>query len=248
MRHATQVVLFFLSIFITHLAQAQSTTATGLSAQGLIAKWRRAVHVRNWTRPVTAVLVSTSNEDGVPGRVEEWITTRGAYRRTVKREFDESDLVLTDSFAQRRDWNGFVRNIQGQELSRLRAAIFENEATVFGPPEQMSQAIVSQTDDHQFYLLQTHAPGGATLTWYVNAKTWLPVKSVRPGEDSEITTVYEDWQAADGMLRPNRAFVSETEKPDHRWERTSLRIQNSISSTLFKAPASGPSDMRLEAG
>lgn len=216
-----------------------------MTAQEVIQKWRAAVHATKREMPVTAILVTTSNQDAVSGSVEEWITTAGAYRRVVKREFDNSELVLTDQLRKRRDWNGFVRDIEGQELKRLRTAIFEREVIVFGPPASLSQATVSESADHQSYLLKTTAPGGLPVTWHLDAKTWLPLKSVHPGDDTEVTTLYEDWREAQGMLVPARARVSETDKPDYRWERTSLNFNNGLSPQIFKALKPGPSDVHL---
>ena len=42
----------------------------------------------------------------------------------------------------------------------------------------------------------------------------LPLESVRPGDDSEITTTYSDWRNANGWMTPYHAIVTETEIPN----------------------------------
>src|SRR5207245_8231158 len=98
-----------------------------------------------------------------------------------------------------------------------------------GPPQEMKQAAVSQGDDRKFYLLRLTPPGGAPMTWYLSAETWLPAKTVRPGDDSEITTTYEDWSTLGGVTTPARARVAETAKPEYGWKRSGLRVQTGAS-------------------
>ncbi len=79
------------------------------SAAEVVKGWRGAAHAPGWDEPRTVSLSSISDEDGVPGRVQEWVTTAGDHRRVVSREFDQDDMVLTARSTLRRDWNGFVR-------------------------------------------------------------------------------------------------------------------------------------------
>jgi len=246
MTRCTIALLSFL-LFIAPASPlvSQTTPQEAITAQQILTRWRHAIHARSAASSKAAVVMSSSNEDGVPGNIEEWMT-ESEYRRSIKRNFDESELVVTQQSALRRDWNGWIRDIKGQELRRLRTAIFESEVIVFGPPQVMSSAEVSQTEDRKFYLLRFTPPGGSPITWYIDRKTWLPSKSVRPGEDSEITTTYEDWRVAGAILTPYRGLVSETEKPDYRWERTNLQFRNSVQKEVFAAPKPGPSDVHLE--
>lgn len=238
-------VLSLLFITTALAAQTQSTSDRALTAPQVVSRWRKAVHLGKHAPLKAALLVSSSDEDGTTGNIEEWMTS-DSYRRMVKRSFDDVEIVVTPHTAQRRDWNGFIRDLKGEELRRLRTAIFESAVLAFGPPTLMSQAAISQSDDRKFYLLRITPPGGAPTTWYVDAKTWLPAKSVHPGEDSEITTTYSDWREMGGALTPRAAHVEETDKPDYRWERTKLEFKSSLPATSFDAPKPGPSDTRLE--
>jgi hypothetical protein len=246
MRARTFISFLLVVIALPNLAASQMSSHP--SAQEVLTKWRAAVHAQKANRLKLAVLVSNSNQDGINGNVEEWITTSGDYRCTTKREFDDTEVVVTPQAAELRDWNGFVRAVQGKELSRLRTEIFEKRVIVFGPPTQMPEASVSQSDDKKAYLLQTAPPGGVAMTWYVDATTWLPAKSVRPGDDTEITTTYDDWLPQDEIMTPRRVSVSETDKPDYQWKEASLQFEKHIVRGTFDAPTPRPTDAFLDPG
>ncbi len=243
-------IFFLLAVLIVlpTFTAAQSQASRDLSAQEIVAKWRDAVHAKKGRHSKLAVLARDSNQDGIAGSVEEWISPSGEYRRTTKRDYDGVELAATREFAKLRDWNGLVRDVQGKELSRLRTEIFEKTVTVFGPPLQMPKIDVSQSDDKKMYLLRATPPGGAPMTWYVDAATWLPVKSVRPGDDSEITTTYEDWLQTGEISTPQRLDVSETDKPDYQLKQASLRFEKHIARGTFETPEAGPTDAFLEPG
>ena len=241
MRRLALLLLFTLAVAAPALPQ------TPPSAAEIVGKWRSAVHAMGPDRPQTAALTGTSDEDGIPGKTEEWLTTAGDYRAVVKREFDEAEVVLSQGSSLRRDWNGFLRRLEGEELSRLRTQTFESSVLAFGPPKLMEQAQVSRSDDGKLYLLKVTAPGGKPGTWYVDAATWLPVKYERPGEDSVITTTYSDWREMGGVRTPARGKVSETLKPDYTWERSSVTVKAGLAPQEFAPPKPGPSDVKMEA-
>jgi hypothetical protein len=245
---ATSSLSLAVLVAIASVAISQEQPPARLGAQDIVIKWRNAVHAKNQQYSVLAVRTSDSNQDGIAGRVEEWVTTLSDYRASTKRDYDEGEVVVTRQFAKRRDWNGFVRDLQGQELSRLRTEIFEKGVILFGPPMQMPELSVSQSDDQKTYLLRTTPPGGLPMTWQVDAATWLPVKSVRPGEDSEIVTTYDEWPATSEIRTPHRVTVSETDKPDYQQRQASLRFEKRFTPKSFQPPPPGPLDALLQPG
>lgn len=216
------------------------------TAAQVLAKWRAAVHAQNVGNPQAAIAASTSNEDGIPGSIEEWNTTAGDYRREVKRQFDESETVLAPRSAARRDWNGWLRPVQGKELARLVTAAFEQATLLFGPQPLWRAAELLPGTDLSLYRLRVTPRGGEPIIWYIDAKTYLPVKSERPGDDSVITTSYSDWRDIGGLFTAGRASVGETEKPTYEWQRVSVK-RVGPASLRFAPPKPGPSDVRMDA-
>jgi hypothetical protein len=208
------------------------------------------------------VLTCTSTEDGIRGNVVETIglvrvieftpkaepRTDLAYRRSVKRDFDEAELVLAGTTTQRRDWNGFVRELRGKELERLRTMALERRLLVFGPPGEkgMPQPTLSLSDDGKSYVLRFAAPGTLPITWTIDRQTGLPTKSERPGEDSTIASYYSDWQDLGGTRLPRHIRITETDKPEHTMECTALRFREKVSAQDVAALKPGPSDTTMD--
>ncbi|HZU41993.1 MAG TPA: retropepsin-like aspartic protease, partial [Terriglobales bacterium] len=238
-------ILVAILLSLPSFAQSSAKLSTPSAAE-IIAKWRDAVHAP-YPRG-TALLVTTSDQDGIPGHIEEWLTSSGEYRRVVKRQYDEEQFAVTDRFAERRDWNGFIRHLEGEELSRLRSAIFETEILAFGPDVfGPKEASVTGSGDPQLYALTVKTPGGKPITWYIDRKTWLPTKSVRPGEDSEITTTYSGWRKLGHIVTPQRALVAETNKPEYRWDRVSLQVRPEVALSDFAPLTPGAPDAHVDA-
>jgi hypothetical protein len=235
-------------VTIASVAVSQEQPTAKLDAQDIVIKWRNAAHATKQQHSALAVRTSDSNQDGIAGRVEEWVTTSSDYRASTKRDYDDGEVVVTSQFAKRRDWNGFVRDLQGRELSRLRTEIFEKRVILFGPPMQMAELTVSRSDDNKTYLLRTTPSGGLPMTWYVDAATWLPTKSVQPGDDSEIITTYDEWSATSEIRTPHRVNVSETDKPDYQQRQASLHFENRVTPQTFPPPTPGPPDALLQPG
>ncbi|MGD0181645.1 MAG: aspartyl protease family protein [Terriglobales bacterium] len=236
---ARNSILIFLLSFAALPSHAQQST---VNASQVVDRWRAAVHSDKASN--SAVITTVSTEDGIPGTVQDWISNTD-FRREVQRNVDESQLLLTKQRKERRDWNGWVRKVEGQELERFATGVDEERVISFGPPREMGSADMSQSDDHSAYLLRYKPEGGWTTTWYIDAKTFLPLKSVRPGDDSEITTSYSDWRNANGVMTPYHAVVTETEIPDYHWDRRSVEYKSTLSKDTFAPLVPGPSDTTL---
>ena len=99
------ILLFTFAAPLT--SQAQRSTA---NATTVVDRWRAAAH-SDKASPA-AVTTTTSTEDGIAGTVQEWISDKD-YRREIQRNVDESQLLLTKQRNERRDWNGWVRKVEG---------------------------------------------------------------------------------------------------------------------------------------
>jgi hypothetical protein len=232
-------LLILLLSFAAPPLLAQPST---VNASHVVEQWRAAVHSDKASH--SAVITTISTEDGIPGTVQDWISDTD-FRREVQRSVDDSQLLLTKQQKERRDWNGWVRKVEGQELERFITGVDEEQVIAFGPPQEMGSAEVSESSDHSAYLLQYKPEGGWTTTWYIDTKTFLPLKSARPGEDSEITTTYSDWRNANGLMTPYHAVVTETDKPDYQWDRKTVEYKSALSKDTFAPLIPGPSDAML---
>ena len=230
-------------------------TTTHPTAVEIATRWRDAVHAPAVAQARLATVTGTSDKDGVAADVEERLTStaggesQGSYASVIKRQFDETEVLIAPGTTQRRDRNGFIRDLDGTELERERTAIFETRALLFGPPPEVERAGIATSDDSKDYLLSITPPGGAPMTFAIDAKTWLPAWSIRPGDDdSTITTTYERWGSIGGITTALEARVAETDKPDYRWTRSGARLADSAPAGAFAALKPGPPDARLDPG
>jgi hypothetical protein len=279
-----------LVVLVSFLSLAAVEPAPTPGASELVARWREAVHAAAAATEGYAVVTTTSDQDGIEGRIEERLTRAepgagtgaassgaaedfGVYRAVVKRSFDDTDTVVTarpgtgEWSGVQRDWNGWRRDLRGREMLRLRAAILETRAIVFGPGDEWNGAQVSRSDDGAAYVLRltpagaaqpsgppsrsgSAAEAAAAVAFWIDAASMRPKKSVRAGsEDGDITTTYDRFEASEAspVLTPREAQVRETDKPEFTWKRFGVRFAAAPPRQAFAAPWPGPEDAHLAA-
>ena len=182
------------------------------SVSGILEAWRHAVG----TSPRQGTLHQrfTAKEEDVPATVDQWITRSGSLRRNTVRQFDSSEILVTPAIARTRDWNGFVRTLDGTELARVRSQAFIAAVLTFGPHAAMDQATLTPTSDPHRVALTFTPPQGIRIQWIIDQDTSLPIQTVIRGDEAELTTTYSDWQRSSGVFTPQHIVVTEKDKPD----------------------------------
>ncbi len=229
-------------------SQDRAPSAASPTAGEIVKRWQQAVHAAGAARSKGADLLASSDQDGIPGRIEETLGPSGRYRSVATRAFDEAEIVVADGWARRRDWNGFVREVRGDELSRLRTSIFETRVLVFGPDPLMAGATLLPGGEAGVHALRITPDGGWPVTFYVDSRTWLPVKCSHRGDDEETVTTYLEWGEIGGVETPRRARVSEVGKPDYEWRRSSVGFVAELPRRAFSSPKARPPDTTLAPG
>jgi hypothetical protein len=235
------ILLAALSAILSSVSGVQSTTPSSASAKDVIAKWRSAVHAPAPAVSLEATLETTSNEEGVDAEIREWITASDNYHSVINRPFDTMEYLVSKGIGSLRDWNGYICPVAGNRLRWLEDKLFELRTILFGPSQSL-QATVIDSGAQTPLILCSVQPSGDTLQWYIDRTTGRPIKSVRAGEDSQITTTYDDWREMSGVLMPRRGSVEETDKPSFTWERKSVEFVEGSSGSDFKPLKPGPSD------
>jgi hypothetical protein len=214
------------------------------SASSIIRQWRAAVHRHYGERAGTVHLSFSATEDGLQGSVDEWVTSEGEYRRSTLRQFDRNDIVLTPDRAQTRDWNNYVRELDGTELQRLRSQAFAEQVMIFGPPVALKAAEVRETPDLKYWTLQFRPFGSLPITWYVDKQTSLPLKAVFAGpEDWDINTAYDEWHTADDAIYLYHVSISEADKSISEYRLSRSLHTLSADAAVFAPFSPGASDV-----
>jgi hypothetical protein len=213
------------------------------SASLVVQQWRAAVHHRDDTQAGVAHLTFSASEDGQAGTLDEWVTSNGEFRRSTVRQFDRNDIVLTPKRAQSRDWNNFVRELDGTELQRLRSAAFVERVMIFGPPAALRAAQLRETRDLKYWTLQFTPLGALPVTWYIDKRTSLPVKAVFAGpEDLDINTAYDEWRWASGAFYPEHVST-ETDRSLSEYRLSRSLTTSSVDAAVFAPLQPGASDV-----
>jgi hypothetical protein len=201
-----------LSVPLALAIAAPSLAQSPPSVPSIIQAWRHAVGAT----PVHGTLHQrfTAKEEGIPASVDQWITTTGSLRRKTDRKFDSNELLVTPAIAQTRDWNGFVRYLDGTELARLRSQVFIAAALAFGPPIALNRATLTPTPEPHGVALTFTPSHGISIKWIIDRDTSLPIQTVIRGEEAELITAYGDWQRIGGVFTPQHLVVTEKDKPD----------------------------------
>ena len=206
--------LILLSLALCILNLAAPSLAQTPTVSRVLAAWRLAV---GGSPRGTLHQRFTAKEEGLPGNVDEWVTVSGSLRRNTVRQFDRNDLLVTPSRAQTRDWNGFVRYLDGTELARVHSQAFIEAALVFGPPKSMDAAHIDPTTDSNSVALTFTPPQGIAIRWLIDRTTSLPTQTVIRGDEAELVTTYSDWQRSGGAFTPRHIVVKEQDKPNSEY-------------------------------
>jgi hypothetical protein len=205
-----QLILLSLTLAATNIAA--TSLAQSPSVPSILQVWRHAVG----TPPRQATLHQhfTAKEEDVPATVDQWITPAATLRRNTVREFDSNDFLVTPGLAQTRDWNGFVRTLDGTERARLRSQAFIAAVLAFGPPADMDRATLTPTSEPHCVALLFTPPHGIRIKWIIDQDTSLPIQTVLRGDEAEEVSTYSDWQRSGDVFTPQHLVVTEKDKPD----------------------------------
>jgi|SRR5947209_9543598 len=117
--------------------------------------------------------VESVDEDGMRGTREEWVTSALQRREHVMHEHDETTVVYDGTSGWRRDWNGFVETLAGDDLRRQRnIALLHSLAPLTGDS------------------------GEVKVT--VDPATGRPSRATMPSFDGVMTVAFDDWRDVDG--------------------------------------------------
>jgi hypothetical protein len=223
-------------------APAQSGAPT---AAQLVAHWRSAVHAAAAPPNGAAHWRANVAEDGLTHAQETWVDRSGRFASADNSPFSADAEVLSLSFAQRRDWNGFVRDLEGGELRRLRTQAFNAATLMFGPGEAFTHALVGESDDHNAWTLTLTPANGAPAIWAIDKQSGLPRSSATTdGDGNTVIVAYTQWTGAGGVWRPTQIQSRGSDNGGADASLSSAEFESPTASTFARLIA-GPSDVSM---
>lgn len=233
-------------VVIVGAAVLAASAARAADGQQILAQWRTAVHAQT-VRQGEVHFVQQGSDDSLPTVTDEWIGADGGYRVRVDRKYDSDEIIFKDGHATRRDWEGYVRTLNGDELARLRSEAFTAGVLAFGPPRDAAVSDVGVSADGGFDVMTLTPPGGAGFVWTIDRKTHLPVSSSKlEGEGDAATTQYEDWSPSPwGTFIPHRMNVIDTDSVPATFTVQSATFIKTSLAADFADLVPGTSDVRM---
>jgi hypothetical protein len=194
-----------LSISALVLGAAAPAQSSAPTAAAIVAQWRSAMHADAAPLDRAAYWRASVSEDGLTHAEETWVDRSGRFANSDNSPFSADAEVLSASFALRRDWDGFVRDLEGDELRRLRTRAFNAATLTFGPNAAFTRALVGESDDHNAWTLTLTPANGAPTTWAIDKQSGLPRSSASTdGDGNTVIVAYTQWTGAGGVQRPTR--------------------------------------------
>jgi Aspartyl protease/PDZ domain len=104
------------------------------------------------------------------------------------------------------------------------------------------------TEDGKFHQLRLKPAGGRELVMFLDAKTYLPVRSEQQFGSRNLVVQYANWKEVNGILFPHE-IKADTGRDDlYVLNVTEIRLNEKLNANLFQKPEEGPVDYAFTSG
>lgn len=200
--------------------------------QPMIARWAAAIGGRQRIASIKSVhRIAARDEDGMAGTSDEWIA--GMRRQELVDHVHDRSLVVFDGHhAWKRDWNGFVETLGGDDVRREAALAIVHGFGVLNGRAGEGEAAGENA-------LRFHPDGSLPITYTFDPGSGLPTTVEVPSFDGTLTIAFSDWRDAGGIRVP----FTETESNGVNTATMKLRsIALNSRQPSFTRPQDGPAD------
>lgn len=234
----SSLLLAFLAVAASVFGQADKERALGAST--IISRWAEAVGGAQRVAAVKTVYrTSDSDEDGLKGTRQEWLTNKLQRREHVDHAQDQTTTVFNGKQGWLLDWNGKTQTLHGDDLKAIQAlTIMHTFAALLG----QAGPVESLGDDPtgKFAMLRFSPPNGFPITYYLDRATFLPAKAEIPAFDGTETITFSDWREVNGLKVP---FDEKQADPVNTTELHLKEVTfNSPTKVSFARPEGDPHD------
>src|SRR5437763_7030749 len=163
--------------------------------------------------------VYTIDEDGMPGRREEWDSPTLQRSELITHEHDQTLTVYNGTEGWRKDWNGFGEKLAGDDLRReADIALIETYALDRAAGKPM--------------------PAGSEVTFTLDPATGMPLRATMPSFDGALTIAFADWRPVGALMIP----FTETWNTGPNTTIAHLKSVELVNHTDLKPPMAGPNE------
>lgn len=226
--------------------------AKGLSLDTVVQRWTEAMGGRDKLEHVQLVH-STADVKimGLTGTLNEWATADGRHELDVNLADMFKIVMVSDHGAGwKRDQNGKVSPLAGEELENEISSAYLASMSYLVPGRMPGALTYEGTEEGTGCHIVRAAPkGGVEITFYLDPKTFLPVRSEQPQQDQTVTASFSDWKAFDGVLFPTH-IKNTTGNPqyDQEFTITDVEINGKLPAGVFGKPGGQMQDYAFAEG
>ncbi len=248
-RHCFSLLLVGLLFASAREPVAQITSADTITAQMILDRWARALGGREQLARIRGTYTkSRYRGTSGTGEVEEWTSSR-AQRRQHNRLDTGEELTVYDGT---RGWtrsNGVVRSLSADENMGQRTAAYIGGLSQLVPGRSpASVEYLGRDETKENHVVRITPEGARATTFYINATTWLPTRTVQQLSTARLDIHFEEWGLLDGVRIPRRLRLTTDTGYEAVESITEIRHNESWDPDIFARPADGPADHGIRAG
>ena len=226
--------------------------AETLSLDTVVERWADAMGGRDKIERVNLIHSTASVKImGLDGTLHEWTSTDGRHQIDLNLADIFKIVIASDNGSGwKRDQNGKLSALSGQELKDEISAAYVATMSYLVSGRMPGVLIYEGTEDKTGCHMVRAAPeGGVEVTFYLDPKTFLPVRSEQPQQDQMLTTSFGDWKAFDGILFPT-AIKNSTGNAqyDQTFTVTDIEVNGKLPTGVFEKPADQAKDYSFTKG
>lgn len=246
----TITTLCLIALFAALAPTLSAQTADEIVERILAASGGRQALVKVKSRHVTGTVAVSTPRGDLPGTIEMWNEVPNKSRNVMKVDLSSAGLASAVVDQRFNGEAGYVvdslqgnRAITGSPLDLMKGGFFPTPFIDYkNRGGTVSLAGREKLADHDAYIL-AHVPKIGTPTrWYIDAKSYLPIRSIAKvhvpqlGTDVEQTTEYSDYRQVDGLQVP---FKIKYASPLQTYVVTVMKIEHNVAmdEASFSKPA-----------
>ncbi len=190
-----------LSLAIT-LGCAMTGGAQVLSVDQVLDRWAQALGGREKLAAQksihTLLQVKTS---GLTGTMDDYwsIDGRSAYYLSLANGAVKISGGCAADACWQKDMNGQIRPLAGADLQGANTGKYLANCAQFFPDRAAGQVTLIKSNKPSEVAVLIAPEGGQAVTYFLDKKTYLPIRSESQADDRVQTTWYRDWRSVDGM-------------------------------------------------
>jgi len=196
------VVAIVTGVFLWQGKKPEPSATITLTAEEVLHRWAEALggveKLKGIENTYTKIEIKTA---GLTGVVEDWQTIQGQHRQSVDLAGVYKSLTVFDgSKGWNQDHNRKIQELSGTDLEdEITTAYLGSYSYFFSDRKPGKVEYLGEDKSKKNYVVKLLPAGGKPITYYLDKKSFLPVKSERPDAERTMTATMSDWRGINGI-------------------------------------------------